>query len=254
MDDVKQYLAMLAEEYKSLRDESKQASINMFAALRWGAAVLGVVIAAGFTQWNKQHAVVLLTFYIVIPVLSAMTMFLWLGEAARFKRVGDYICLIEQKAGMILDEFKRQYGVREKWESLQSQIEKSIQISHSSLDLSDPMAWEQWLKDMKGKGPTEGHLGWIYKIRLAFFPLLMLFSFLTGTYYVLTHPIFVPLWFAPLVRFLPKAKTNTVILIVLSIIIILATTIMAYMIGLKLDVKTEPIIRSQSGKKNDFYG
>lgn len=35
MDDVKQYLSLLAEEYKSLRDESKQASINMFAALRW---------------------------------------------------------------------------------------------------------------------------------------------------------------------------------------------------------------------------
>jgi len=49
MDNGIHYLSILAEEYKSLRDESKQASINMFAALRWGAAVLGVVIAAGFT-------------------------------------------------------------------------------------------------------------------------------------------------------------------------------------------------------------
>lgn len=249
MDDAKQYLSILAEEYKSLRDESKQASINMFAALRWGAAVLGVVIAAGFTQWNKQHAVVLLTFYIVIPFLSAMTMFLWLGEAARFKRVGDYICLIEQKAGMILDVFKQQYGVKEKWVGLQKQIEEKIAISHSSLDLSDPLAWEQWLKDMKGKGATEGHLAWIYKIRLAFFPLLMFFSFLTGTYYLLTHPRFVPSWLAPFGSFIPEAKNNALILLLLSILIIFTTTLMAFVIGRRLDVKTEPIIRNQSEHK-----
>lgn len=253
MDNVKQYLSILAEEYKSLRDEVKQASINMFAALRWGAAVLGVVIAAGFTQWNKQHAVVLLIFYIVIPLLSAMAMFLWLGEAARFKRVGDYICFIEQKAGMIIDVFKQQYAVKEKWLPLQKQIEENIAISHSSLDLSDPLAWEQWLKDMKGKGgtgSTEGHLAWIYKIRLAFFPLLMLFSFLTGTYYVLTHPRFVPSWLAPFGSFIPEAKTNAVILLLLSIIIIFITTLMAFVIGRRLDVKTKPIIRNQSEQKS----
>lgn len=249
MDNIKQYLSILAEEYKSLRDESKQASINMFDALRWGAAVLGVVIAAGFTQWNKQHAVVLLTFYIVIPVLSAMAMFLWLGEAARFKRVGDYICLIEQKAGMILDVFKQQNAVKEKWGALQKQIEEKIAISHSSLDLSDPLAWEQWLKDMKGKGPTEGHLAWLYKIRIAFFPLLMLFSFLTGTYYVLTHPRFVPSWLEQFRSFIPEAKNNAVILLLLSIIIIFATTLMAFVIGRRLDVKTEPIIRNQPEQK-----
>lgn len=252
MDDAKQYLSILAEEYKSLRDESKQASINMFAALRWGAAVLGVVIAAGFTQWNRQHAVVLLTFYVVIPLLSAMAMFLWLGEAARFKRVGDYICLIEQKAGMLLDIFKQQYAVKERWAPLQKQIEDKIAISPSSLDLSDPLAWEQWLKDMKGKGTigtTEGHLAWIYKIRLAFFPMIMLFSFFTGTYYVLTHPRFVPSWLAAFVNFIPEAKTRAVILLILSIMIISVTTLMAFVIGRKLDVKTEPIIRDQTKTK-----
>ncbi len=45
-------------------------------------------------------------------------MFLWLGEAMRFKRVGDYICLIEQKVGMILDNFKQQYSIKEKFSNL----------------------------------------------------------------------------------------------------------------------------------------
>jgi len=243
MDDVKQYLSLIAEEYKSLRDESKQASINMFAALRWGAAVLGVVIAAGFTQWNKQHVIVLLTFYVAVPLLSAMAMFLWLGEAARFKRVGDYICLIEQKAGMVLDEFKRQYAIKEKWAELQKHIEENIVISPSSLDLSDPLAWEQWLKDMKGKKLTEGHLAWIYRIRLAFFPILMLFSFLTGTYYVLTHPRFIPTWLIPFENLVPETKTGVVILILSSILIIFTAVLMAYIIGRKLDVKTKSFVR-----------
>jgi len=245
MDDIKLYLSMLAEEYKSLREESKQASINMFAALRWGAAVIGVVIAAGFTQWNKQHAVVFLIFYIVIPILSAMTMFLWIGEAIRFKRVGDYICLIEQKVGMIFDEFKCKYAIKKKWVVLQEQIENNIAISHSSLDLSDPLAWEQWLKDMKGGGITEGHLAWVYKIRLAFFPLLMFFSFSTGTYYCLTHPRFIPKWLTPVVSFVTKTKNNVGILILLSLLIILTATLIIIVIGRKLDVKTNPIVRNK---------
>lgn len=34
MDELRLYLTAMIEEYKSLRDESKQASINMFSALR----------------------------------------------------------------------------------------------------------------------------------------------------------------------------------------------------------------------------
>jgi len=249
MDDVGQYLSMLAEEYKSLRDESKQASINMFAALRWGAAVLGVVIVAGFAQWNKQHDVVLLIFYVVVPILSGMSMFLWLGEAARFKRVGDYICLIEQKAGMILDEFKSQYGIKGKWGKLQVEIEKNLSIQHSVLDMSDPLSWEQWLRDMKGKSITEGHLSLIYLIRLAFFPLTMFFSLFTATYYVLTHPKFIPPLLFPLERFIPETKTGVLILIVAWLVIFTFFMLIAGIIAWRLNVKTKPTIRTLSETK-----
>ena len=252
MEDLMIYLSILTEEYRSLRDESKQASINMFTALRWGAAVLGIVITAGFTQWNKQHAVVLLTFFILVPILGAVAMFLWLGEAARFKRVGDYICLIEQKAGMVLDEVKQKYGIKERWEKFKEPLENSISISHSALDMSDPLAWEQWLRDMKGKSVTEGHQIWIYKIRLSFFILLMAFSFLIGTYYVLTHPRFTPYVLIWLERCIPEVKIKVVILILVSIVIILTTGIIAFRIGRKLDVKTKSFTREQIEKRNDF--
>jgi len=246
MNELEQYLSILKEEYKSLREESKQASINMFSALSWGAAILGILISVGFSQWNKQHAVVLLIFFIVIPIISAIDMFLWLGEALRFKRVGDYICLIEQKVGMILDEFKQQYPIKEKWAYLQRQIEKSIGISQSSLDLSDPLAWEQWLRDMRGKAFTEGHLFWIYIIRLAFFPLIMLTSFLTGTYYVITNQELTPTWLMLLGKFIPKTKDNVLILMFSSILIIFISLIIAYVSLRKLNIRSKPFIRNKS--------
>lgn len=250
-EGIKEYLLMVTEEYKSLRDENKQASINMFSALNWGAAILGLIIAAGFTQWNKQHAVVLLIFFIFSPTLSAMTMFLWLGDAVRFKRAGDYICLIEQKVGMVLDEVKKKYSLKENWDQLKQHIEDSIKIPSTSydLDLSDPLAWEQWLKDMKGKGPTVGHLAMIYKIRLGFFVLLMIFSFLTGIYYVFIHPKFIPSWLLWIAKAVPKQSNGILILIFSSLIIILTAILIAFIIGRNLDVNTKPFSRDKF-KKN----
>jgi hypothetical protein len=100
--DVARYLTLVTEEYRTLRDESTQATINMFAALQWGSAIIGVVTAAGLTQWNEKHGVVLLVFAVVIPALALMTMFLWLGEAARLNRAGDYLCFVERKVGLLL--------------------------------------------------------------------------------------------------------------------------------------------------------
>jgi len=253
MEDIKEYLSIVAEEYKSLRDEIKQASINMFSSLNWGAAILGLVIAAGFTQWNKQHAVVLLIFFIFTPLFSAMTMFLWLGEAVRFKRAGDYICLIEQKAGMVLDDVKQKYSIKENWDQLKRHIEESIRIPSTSndLDLSDPLAWEQWLKDMKGKGPTVGHLAMIYKIRLGFFILLMSFSFITGNYYVFTHPKFIPSWLLWVAKAIPEPRNGILILISSSGIIILAAILVAIGIGRNLDVHTKPFSRRKYKKMSN---
>ncbi len=249
MEDPRNYLLVLIEEYKSLRDESKQISINMFTALQWGAALLGVIIAAAFTQWGKQDAVVLLTFYIIVPMLSAMAMFLWLGEAERFKRVGDYICLVEQKAGMILDEFKQRNNIETTWsQEIIIELEDSIKLSHSSLDLSDPLAWEQWLKNMKGK---EGHRPWIYKIRLLSFLVLMCISFIIAVYYTIIHPNFLPVtWQQTIKQWTPKADVKIMILFITSLVMIAATFIIAIIFGGKLNVTTKAFRRK--GMKKDL--
>jgi hypothetical protein len=104
---------------------------------------------------------------------------------------------------------------------------------------------------MRGKTFTEGHLVWIYKIRLAFFPLLMLFSFLTGTYYVITHPKLTPTWLAPLEKFISETKVNVVILMLLSILIIFASVVMAYITGRRLEIKTKSFVRDKPASKDN---
>ncbi len=249
MDDPKNYLFALVEEYKSLRDESKQASINMFAAFQWGAAVLGVIIAAAFTQWGKQDAVVLLTFYLIVPILSAMTLFLWLGEATRFRRVGDYICLLEQKAGIILNDFKQHNNVENIWSANVTKIEDSLKMPHSELDLSDPLVWEQWLRDMKDKSPTTGHIEWIYKIRFGFFILLMVVSFMIATYYASIHPRFLLIPVRKAVKdLMPDTNTKLIILLVMSLIFILVVFVIAYRFAKKLTSDTETFRRNIEAK------
>ncbi|MCJ7508398.1 MAG: hypothetical protein MUO85_06665 [candidate division Zixibacteria bacterium] len=250
MDEVKLYLSLVTEEYKTLYNESTEAGKSIFTSLQLGVAILGVVIAAGFTQWNKQHAVVLLTFYIVIPIIDAMIISLWLGAVAKIKKAADYKILIEQKVGMILDEFQLKNEIKRKWSVLQEKIEKKLSIPHSKVDLSDPFAWEQWLKEEwlmreKGKNRTRLLVFLGYAFSVLFFFLVMIFSFLTGTYYILTHQQYLPSWAAWLKNLaLLSATTNVAILMVLSIIIIFSTILTAFMIGRRLFVKVEPIIRS----------
>lgn|GEM_PF-1991078 len=244
MDELKLYLSILIEEYKSLRDESKQASINMFSALSWGTGILGIIMSIGFTQWDKQPVIVLLIFYIIIPIIAAISMFFWLSEAIRLKRAGDYICLIEQKVKIILNEFKQYHLTKAKWLELQEKIEESIGLPHSSLDLSSPLVWEQWLRDMNSKKTlTGGHFVWIYIIKLAIFPLLMFSSFLIGTYYVISHPKLIPKWAVSLEKFTLETEIIIVIFMLSSILIIVLSIITAYRVGRRLVFKTNPFVQ-----------
>jgi hypothetical protein len=258
MDEVKLYLSLVVEEYKTLYNESTEAGKSIFTTLQLGVAILGVVMAAGFTQWNKQHAVVLLTFYILIPLIDAMIISLWLGAVAKIKKAADYKILIEQKVGMVLDEFILKNEIKRKWRLLQEKIEEKLSIPHSKVDLSDPFAWEQWLKEewlMKEKEKNRTKVAVLlgYTFNVIFFPLVMVFSFLTGTYYVLTHQELLPAWLTWLKNLVSVGSaTKVTILMVLSIIIMLGSILVAGIIRRKLYVKAESIIRSNLLKQESL--
>jgi hypothetical protein len=53
-DAIKTYVALAGEEYSTLRDESKQASINMWTAMQWGSALIGITIGVRRTPARRS--------------------------------------------------------------------------------------------------------------------------------------------------------------------------------------------------------
>lgn len=194
-DETKAYLTAMLEEYKTLRDESKQASINMFAALQLGAGFVAVALAAAFTQWGKSAAIAVVVFMVLVPLLAAFSMFIWLGEAIRFRRVGDYLSFLEQKIGLLFETSGAvSPTMAEQLAVLQKEAESKLGFVPSPILMSDPLAWEQWLRNTRASGwkalvvETSGHQQLVYLTRLAFFPFIMLLSYGVGVYYVSRYP------------------------------------------------------------------
>ncbi len=192
---VTTYISLATEEYKTLRAESIQASVNMWTAMQWGSALIGVTIGIGLSQWNVTNPATPLAFDIVVPTFAALMMAFWLGEAARFKRVGDYLCLVEQKLSLVFESNGLVPGVlRTSWPDIQRKAERALNLRSSDsasageLIISDPVSWEQWLRARKGRSVIDGHLSILYAVRLGFFLVLAWGSWLAGLFYAYTAP------------------------------------------------------------------
>lgn len=198
---VKLYWTIAGEEYKSVRDEAKQAELNTFTALQWGAVLLGALMAAGFSQWLGSKAIVMVIFLGFVPLLAFVTLFIWIGEMIRMKRAGDYLCVIEKKMAVLADDagLAPDFG---SWKVTKQTIEVDLAFELSGLPLTDPLNWERWLRD--ARPPTfslssSGHQ-WITNLaRAAFFPLVAFCSMAIGTYHYVRvpkpEPFSLPSWF-----------------------------------------------------------
>jgi hypothetical protein len=171
-EDDKVYLSTMLEEYKTLRDESKQAIVNMFAALQLGAGFVGVVLAAGFTQWGKSAAITVVVFMVIVPLLATFSMFIWLGEAIRLKRAGDYLAFLEQKVGLLFSTSGAEpHPMKERVRLLQKEVETKFGLMSSPIDLIDPLGWEQWLRNTRSHAKVfepSGYQLFPYVVRLLF--------------------------------------------------------------------------------------
>lgn len=242
-EELKAYLALATEEYKTLRDESKQASINMWTAMQWGSALIGITIGVGLSQWSANNPATSLAFDIVVPVFSALMMVFWLGEAARFKRVGDYISLVEQKLSLVLEHNKCIPNIlHSRWPQVQREAEVALHLrtsdvkSDDDLILTDPLCWEQWLRKRKGRSVIDGHLSKLYAIRLGFFLILSWGSWVVGAVYN----------FSDLnLSTLRPVQQNLVLATGLSVCVV--ATSVAVAVGLQLNKTVEPVGRASSG-------
>ncbi len=162
------YLMACIEEYKTLREESRQASVNMITSMSIGIGVAALAMVTGITSTSSasESAIPIVILCGIIPFLLALITSFWLGEAARFKRAGDYICFIEFKISIILDEFYAN-NIEKKWKENQEKFETELKIPHTKLPLGRPMQWEHWLRDV-------GHMKSLYAFRLG----LLIIAFL----------------------------------------------------------------------------
>lgn len=217
----KNYINVTLEEYKTLRNESRQCSANIFTALYIGFGAIGVLGAVGFPLIAVAETVSsgLIIFGLFIPILATGISFIILGEATRFKRVGDYICFIEIKLSSLFNEIPQKKI--ENWTSYQKIIENKLSFPHVSINLSEPLIWERWLKCssvsntfslkkffknyisclkylgcwkkfskcFKKQFPLAGHLNWAYALRIGLLAIISFLSFgIAAVYYMKITP------------------------------------------------------------------
>ncbi len=239
MKEYELYIQVVMEEYRSLNDQLRQAISNMFTSLHWGALLLGAVVAAALTQWNKEHTVVIIIFLGVLPLLTMATMFLWLGEGARLKRTGDYLYLIELKVASIMESFQCLEDTRKAVTRRLKAMQPGASLHDFGVDLSQPLAWEQWLRGSRGRGLTEGYLPWVYVSRLALFLALFMGSLIAGAYYLMTHPVNVPEW--------PSWEAVLVVLWAVSLVVAGAV---AVAVSVKLGQKPGSLRRAPAARRS----
>ncbi len=138
------WLSVVIEEYKTLRNESLASMQTQQSILRFGTAAVAVLIATGFSLWEKSPLpeIILL---LAIPSISYLILTIWMGEVARMMRAGMFLVELENK---INKEFN---------------------------DKPKALTWEHWLRDTQHSGKTP-QLRWDYYGIIALFFLIALGS------------------------------------------------------------------------------
>lgn len=242
-DEDKYFLACL-EEYKTLREESKQASINMISSMSIGIGIAVVATVAGISfltdknnSLTPQNLIFPLSLFgLIVPFLLFLITAFWLGELARFKRAGNYICFIETKISMLLNQFYKN-NLEKSWKISQKYIEDRLKVDYSISELGRPLQWEIWLRSFEKEKvlSTSGHMKWIYRLRAG----LLFFAFY-GT-------IFYGFWLIGhfLTIGLLQLSFGISVLITLMIIMAIIYLIIFIILGKQLGIKQEPIVLSE---------
>lgn len=135
------WLEAAFEEYKTIREESLTAMQMQQAVLRYGLAIIGLLIATALNTWDQLilSGTLLLVF---LPVVCYLIVMIWIGEIGRMMRAGQYLYKLEKKINLKID------------------------------DQNPPLNWEIHLRDFSNTGETP-QLRWNY---LAILGILFFFA------------------------------------------------------------------------------
>jgi len=90
------WLSVVIEEYKTLREESLTSIKTQQSTLAFGTAALGLVLTKGFELWDKPPLPEII-FLGITPILCYLILYIWIGEVARMMRAGKFIAFLEDK-------------------------------------------------------------------------------------------------------------------------------------------------------------
>jgi hypothetical protein len=192
----REYLALLAEEYRTLATSGNQADRHTYTALQWGTAIVGIVASGAISQWGKHDAAVELTFLVAIPALVAVGMLYWVGELARMRRIYDFMCAIEAKAELALRDPTHSTSRRgwfrsfdKRWTAERTTLLADLKLAMPHSDqgtveiASGPIGFERWLRMIRNT-QASSNLSWVFAVRFILFPSSLAASWLTGIYYI----------------------------------------------------------------------
>jgi hypothetical protein len=195
VDDRDQYLALLAEEYRTLANSGNQADRHTYTALQWGTAVVGIVVSAAISQWGKHDRAVEMVFLCGIPAIVAGGMLYWIGELARMRRIYDFMCVIEVKAEAALkhsmpgatgtgwlESFASDWTANRR--TLLAELELAVPVDIGS----GPIEFERWLRRIRNSRASS-NLTWVFLVRFVLFPATTAASWTIGVYYALFQSV-----------------------------------------------------------------
>jgi len=85
------------EEYRALRAEVIASLQGQLQALGLGTAAIGVLAAGGFNVWDRSPYGAAAVFFVGLPLLALLGLYVWTGENARIMGAGTHMLLIEHE-------------------------------------------------------------------------------------------------------------------------------------------------------------
>ncbi len=170
-----EWLDTVIEEYKTLRAESLTAIQTQQAVIRYGLAIVGVLVATALNTWDKLvlSAAVFLVF---LPIVCYLILMIWMGEVARMMRVGRYLYGLEKRINEFLNGQVTLRNSRKRGSAVQD--DENSQRPVNSLPA---LYWETSLRDLSKKDGTP-QLTWSYLAILGILLFFAIASIVFGNY------------------------------------------------------------------------
>lgn len=149
------------QEYAAIRGEILTSLSNQVSVLSFGAATVGLIVAATATLWRDEPMLAGLLALIIVPAICFLSLTVFLGEQVRLFRAGRFLHELERR--------------------LNQAAKPTIQAEHGHSLLT----WEQWGDIRRGEADVDRS---IRRAITAVFVLLALVFALAGYLHLHSEP------------------------------------------------------------------